>query len=99
MHRTLSFIVALLAFSSGAPAATPQTIITTNPQSEPESVTVAPDGVLILGSASKPFIYRAGKGETDGNRAIWQYAVDRRSRRRQGDRHPDALKGDKRSNL
>src|ERR1700690_1797614 len=31
---------------------------------EPESITAAPDGGLILGSATKPTIYRAAKGET-----------------------------------
>src|SRR6202012_3524783 len=30
----------------------------------PESITAAPDGGLILGSANKPAIYRAAKGET-----------------------------------
>jgi hypothetical protein len=39
-------------------------VVTTDPQSQPESVTVAPDGSLFLGSASKPVIYRAAKGAT-----------------------------------
>jgi len=38
--------------------------VTTDPGSEPESITSAPDGGLILGSATKPRIYRAAKGET-----------------------------------
>jgi hypothetical protein len=40
----------MLAFS--AAAAEPGLVVTTDPQPEPESVTVAPDGSLILGSAS-----------------------------------------------
>jgi len=38
--------------------------VTTDPGSEPESITAAPDGGLILGSATKPTIYRVAKGET-----------------------------------
>jgi hypothetical protein len=52
----------VLAWSSAALAAGP--VVTTDPQSQPESVTVAPDGSLILSSASKPVIYRAAKGAT-----------------------------------
>ncbi len=40
------------------------TTITTDPGAGPESITAAPDGGLILGSANKPTIYRAAKGET-----------------------------------
>jgi hypothetical protein len=58
-----SCLAAMLAFSVAAVAAEPALVATTDPRSEPESVTVAPDGSLILGSASKPVIYRAAKGE------------------------------------
>jgi hypothetical protein len=64
MNRAFPLLIALLAVSSAMPAALPQATVTTDPKSEPESVTVAPDGSLILGSASKPVIYRARKGET-----------------------------------
>jgi hypothetical protein len=40
----------MLAFSVAA--AEPGLVVTTDPYSEPESVTVAPDGSLILGGAS-----------------------------------------------
>jgi sugar lactone lactonase YvrE len=53
----------LLAWSSAAVSA-PSLVVTSDPQSQPESVTVAPDGSLILSSASKPVIYRAAKGAT-----------------------------------
>jgi hypothetical protein len=45
-------------------AAEPKLVVTTDPGSDPESVTEAPNGSLILGSAAKPVIYRAAKGET-----------------------------------
>jgi hypothetical protein len=63
MSVKLPVAAVLLALASAA-AAAPLAIVATDPQSQPESVTVAPDGSLILGSASKPVIYRAGKGET-----------------------------------
>src|SRR5580704_10702629 len=51
-----------LLVSSMAQAAEPKLVVATDPQSQPESVTVAPDGSLFLSSASKPVIYRAAKG-------------------------------------
>ncbi len=50
----------LLGSISGAFAIT----VTTDPGAGPESITAAPDGGLILGSSTKPTIYRAAKGET-----------------------------------
>jgi hypothetical protein len=66
LSRSLVLSTALGALCIWAwPAlAEPGLIVTTDPQSQPESVTVAPDGALILGSASKPVIYRAAKGAT-----------------------------------
>ena len=61
MRLALPLFAALLA-SSVAPAAEPKLLVATDPQSQPESVTVAPDGSLFLSSASKPVIYRAAKG-------------------------------------
>jgi hypothetical protein len=58
----LGLPLAALLLCAGALAAEPRQIVTTEPQSQPESVTVTPDGALILGSASKPVIYRAAKG-------------------------------------
>jgi sugar lactone lactonase YvrE len=64
--RLLVFATGLSAlFIWACPAlAEPGPVVTTDPQSQPESVTVAPDGALILSSASKPVIYRAAKGAT-----------------------------------
>jgi len=49
----------LLAFASSAAAAA---TVTAPEKSQPESITVAPNGDLILGSASSPKIHRARKG-------------------------------------
>jgi streptogramin lyase len=57
--------LATLLATSAAPAAETKRVVTTEPKSQPESFTVAPDGSLIIGSASKPVIYRAEKGATD----------------------------------
>jgi hypothetical protein len=67
MTRLFSCLAAMLAFSVAAAAAEPERVVTTDPHSEPESVTAAPDGSLILGSASKPVIYRAAKGATQAH--------------------------------
>jgi hypothetical protein len=62
--RLFVLSLAALLVCSAVQAAEPQLVVTTDPQSQPESVTVAPDGSLFLGSASKPVIYRAAKGAT-----------------------------------
>ena len=55
--------VAAIALLLGAAPAFAITV-TSDQGAAPESITAAPDGGLILGSASKPAIYRAAKGET-----------------------------------
>jgi hypothetical protein len=57
--------LAALLVCSVVQAAEPKLVVTTEPKSQPESFTQAPDGALIIGSASKPVIYRAAKGETE----------------------------------
>jgi hypothetical protein len=59
--------LAVLLVCTSAQAAEPKLVVTTDPQSQPESVTVAPDGSLFLSSASKPVLYRAAKGETQAH--------------------------------
>ena len=65
--RLLLLSLTALLVCSVARAAEPKLVVTTDPQSQPESVTVAPDGSLILGSASKPVIYRAAMGESQAH--------------------------------
>jgi sugar lactone lactonase YvrE len=61
---TAAAMSALFVFSAAHAAE-----ITTPPGSQPESLTVAPDGTVILGSASSPKIYRAKKGATTAE--VW----------------------------
>ena len=59
----LAFAAVVCLFISSAPAALAITV-TTDAGAAPESITSAPDGGLILGSSSKPAIYRAAKNAT-----------------------------------
>jgi len=58
MKRIFTLLIAILA----AVAANADSVVTTPAKSSPESITVAPDGSLILSSASTPFIHRARPG-------------------------------------
>jgi hypothetical protein len=53
-------LAALLAFS--ASAAMSAEILIHDDKSQPESLTMAPDGTLISGSASSPYVYRVKRG-------------------------------------
>ena len=59
MIRLAAAISILLAFAPGAMAAE---ILVHDAKSQPESLTVAPDGSVIAGSANSAFIYRVKKG-------------------------------------
>jgi hypothetical protein len=66
--RRLAACVALVAgFAQVASAAD---ILIANAESQPESLTVAPGGVLILGSASTPFVYKVRSGSTAAEKFI-----------------------------
>lgn len=53
---------ALIAFS--APAALAAEILIKDAKSQPESLAAAPDGTLIVGSASTPYVYKIKPGST-----------------------------------
>jgi hypothetical protein len=53
-----------------AQAATANDILIGDAKSQPESLTVAPGGVLIVGSASSPFVYRVKPGSTTAEKFI-----------------------------
>lgn len=53
-----------------AQAAAAAEILIANAQSQPESMTVAPGGVLIVGSASSPYVYRVRPGATTAEKFI-----------------------------
>jgi hypothetical protein len=62
MIRAAVLSIALLGFcAQGAVAAD---ILIHDAKSSPESLTVAPDGSVIAGSASSPYVYRVKKGAT-----------------------------------
>src|ERR1700753_583672 len=70
MRLSVPSLAALLICSAALaaePKAEPKLVVTTDPQSQPESITVAPDGALFLSSASKPLIFRAAKGESQSH--------------------------------
>src|SRR5580704_541130 len=64
-------IAACVALLTGlAQAATAAEILIADAKSQPESLTVAPDGVLIVGSASTPFVYKVRSGSTTAEKFV-----------------------------
>jgi sugar lactone lactonase YvrE len=66
--RRLATCVALLI--SFAQAASAQEILIADAKSQPESMTVAPGGILIVGSASSPFVYKVRSGSSTAEKFI-----------------------------
>src|ERR1700678_2114145 len=64
MSRNTAIALVILAFSASAPAALGAEIVIHDEKSQPESLTVAPDGSVIAGSASSAYVYRVKKGAT-----------------------------------
>jgi hypothetical protein len=56
-----------LSFTQAASAGE---ILIADAKSQPESLTVAPGGVLIVGSASSPFVYRVRSGSSTAEKFI-----------------------------
>jgi sugar lactone lactonase YvrE len=52
------------------PAASAADILIADAKSQPESLTVAPGGVLIVGSASTPFVYKVRRGATTAEKFV-----------------------------
>ena len=66
--RRIAVCVAVAAgFADGASAAE---ILIADAKSQPESLTVAAGGVLIVGSASTPFVYKARSGSTTAEKFV-----------------------------
>src|ERR1700684_2215467 len=66
--RRLAACVALLA--GLIQAASAAEILIVDDKSQPESLTVAPGGTLIVGSASTPFIYKVRPGSTTAEKFV-----------------------------
>jgi hypothetical protein len=66
--RRFAVCVTLLAsLVQAAPAAE---ILIVNAKSQPESLTLAPGGILLVGSASTPFIYKVRPGSTNAEKFV-----------------------------
>ena len=64
-------LVACVALLTGVvPAASAADILIADAKSQPESLTVAPGGVLIVGSASTPFVYKVRQGSTTAEKFV-----------------------------
>ncbi len=66
--RRLAVSLALVV--SFIQAAFADDILIANAKSQPESLTVAPGGVLIVGSASSPFVYKVRPGSSTAEKFI-----------------------------
>jgi sugar lactone lactonase YvrE len=63
-------LVALVTCISFAQVAFAQGILIADSKSQPESLTMAPGGVLIVGSASSPFVYKVRPGSSTAEKFI-----------------------------
>ena len=66
----LAACAALIISMSFAPAMFAQGILIGDAKSQPESLTMAPGGVLIVGSASSPFVYKVRPGSNTPEKFI-----------------------------
>ena len=64
-------VVACIALFTGlAQAASAAEILIVDAKSQPESLTVAPGGILFVGSASTPFVYKVRPGSTTAEKFV-----------------------------
>jgi hypothetical protein len=68
--RILRLAVSAVLLLSFVQAASATDILIGDEKSQPESLTIAPGGVLIVGSASSPFVYRVRPGSTTAEKFI-----------------------------
>src|ERR1700754_1745789 len=66
-RRLATCVALLMGFTQAALAAD---ILIADAKSQPESLTVAPGGVLIVGSASTPFVYKVRPGSSTAEKFI-----------------------------
>lgn len=67
VRRLAAGVVLVMGFVQGASAAE---ILIGDAKSQPESLTLAPGGVLIVGSASSPFVYKVPAGSSTAEKFI-----------------------------
>jgi sugar lactone lactonase YvrE len=68
--RIAAYAAGVLVALGCTKAASAAEILIGDAQSQPESMTVAPGGVVIVGSASSPFVYRVRAGSTAAEKFI-----------------------------
>jgi sugar lactone lactonase YvrE len=66
-RRLATFVTLVVSFTQAASAAD---ILIADAKSQPESLTVAPGGVLFVGSASSPFVYKVRPGSTTAEKFV-----------------------------
>ncbi|WP_263383086.1 SMP-30/gluconolactonase/LRE family protein [Granulicella arctica] len=66
----LRLAACVIVLGSLATAASASDILIADAKSQPESLTIAPGGVLIVGSASTPFIYKVAAGATTADKFV-----------------------------
>jgi hypothetical protein len=64
------FVACIALFTCLARAGSAAEILIVDAKSQPESLTVAPGGVLIVGSASSPFVYKVHPGSTTAEKFV-----------------------------
>jgi hypothetical protein len=67
VRRLATCVVLVMGFAQAASAAD---ILIADAKSQPESLTLAPGGVLIVGSASSPFVYKVRSGSSTAEKFI-----------------------------
>src|SRR5271170_5662178 len=70
ISQTQRLVVCVALALSFAQAASAADILIADTKSQPESLTMAPGGVLIVGSASSPFVYKVRPGSTTAEKFI-----------------------------
>ena len=70
MSKLRRFAVCAAVVAGFTQAASAADILIADAKSSPESLTVAPGGVLLVGSASSPFVYRVRAGATTAEKFI-----------------------------
>jgi hypothetical protein len=67
VRRLATWVAVVMSFAQAASAAD---ILIADAKSQPESLTMAPGGVLIVGSASSPFVYKVRPGSSTAEKFI-----------------------------
>lgn len=70
LNRNARWLVLCAALTCVAQVAAAAEILIVDDKSQPESLTVAPGGVLIVGSASAPFVYKVRPGSSTADKFI-----------------------------